>query len=124
MSYCLHCGAHPGEAHLRICPDAANPCEYVIADPAPVTPPRRHLSPIASGTQDALERIAEIRAELDTPMDTPTGHPVDTPMDPPAEAAPVASIGVAEGDRSSGGSRAATGPPGASDDVGGCAHAV
>lgn len=110
MSYCLHCGAHPGESHLRICPDAANPCEYVIADAAPVTPPRRHLSPIASGTQDALERIAEIRAELDGTA--------------PAEAAPVASIGVAEGDRSSGGSRAATGPPGASDDVGGCAHAV
>jgi len=110
MSYCLHCGAHPGESHLRICPDAANPSEYVIADAAPVTPRRRHLSPIASGTQDALERIAEIRAELDGTA--------------PAEAAPVASIGVAEGDRWSGGSRAATGPPGASDDVGGCAHAV
>lgn len=50
-------------------------------------------------------------------------HPGELDGPAPSEAAPVASIGAAEGGRSSGGSRAATGPPRASDDVGGCAHA-
>lgn len=110
MSYCLHCGAPPGESHLRICPDSANPSQYVIADPAPVAPPRRHLSPIATGTQDGLQRIAAIRAEL---------HGTAA-----SEKAPVASADAAEGDRSSGGSAALTGLPDASDDVGGWADAI
>lgn len=110
MSYCLHCGAGPGESHTRICPHSSDPAEFVIADAAPETPPRRHLSPVASGTQSALERVAELRAEIGETA--------------AAETAPVASDRAAEGDRSSGEARAATGPPSASDDMGGSAHAV
>lgn len=109
MSSCLHCGARPHEQHMRICPHSSNPSEWVIADAAPEAPPRRRLSAVASGTQSALERIAEIRAELDGTA--------------ASETAPVAFIGAAEGDRSSDRDDAATGPPEASDDVGGCAHA-
>ena len=29
MSYCLTCGARPGEHHMRICPHSANPTEWV-----------------------------------------------------------------------------------------------
>jgi hypothetical protein len=109
MSSCAHCGAGRGESHMRICPHSANPSEFVIADPAPVLPAPRRLSPIADGTQNALQRIAELRAEIDENTAT--------------ETASVASMGALSGDRSSGSDEAATGPVSASGDVGGCAHA-
>ena len=110
MSNCAHCGAGRGESHMRICPNSANPSEFVIADPAPVLPAPRRLSPIADGTQNALQRIAELRAEIDENTAT--------------EEASVASIGGVAGDRSSGGEEAVTGPVSASDDVGGLPHAI
>jgi hypothetical protein len=110
MSYCLRCGAGRGQSHMSICPDSSNPSEFVIADAAPEAPPRRRLSPIASGTQGALERIAELRVEIDE--------------NTAAEAASDASVDALSGDRSSGGEEAVIGPVSASDDVGESTHAI
>jgi len=110
MSYCTDCGALPHEQHLRICPHSPNPSEYVIADPAPAPAPPRRLSPVADGTQTALQRIAALRSLI--------------AENTPSQSASVALSTPSTGDAASDATDDATGAVNASDDVGGLPHAI